>query len=141
MNRKPILLVEDNSGDEELALLAFQVNKVPNPVVVARDGQEAIDYLFDQGKELPAFILLDLKIPKINGLEVLKRVRADARTKLIPVIVLTSSTHDADLRASYGLGGNSYLIKSIGFDKFTREIGALANYWLQVNTSPPTGVE
>jgi two-component system response regulator len=134
---KSILLVEDNADDEMLALRAFKKNKVVNQVVVARDGQEAIDYLFNPANELPAFVLLDLKLPRVDGLEVLKRVRADERTKLVPVIILTSSMQDADLRASYGLGGNSYLRKSLDFDTFTAAIGALASYWLAYNEPPP----
>jgi len=140
MDKKSILLVEDNPDDELFALDAFKKNKVANRVIVARDGQEAVDYLFDPGNELPAIILLDLKIPKINGLEVLKRVRANKRTKLVPVIILTSSTNDADLRASYGLGGNSYIVKSLNLDIFTKEIGVLADYWLEVNEPPPSDI-
>ena len=138
MAEKSILLVEDNPDDELIALHAFKQNNVATPVIVAHDGQEAVDYLFDPAKELPAFVLLDLKLPKIGGLDVLKRVRADARTKLVPVIVLTSSTNDADLRASYGLGGNSYIVKSLDLDKFTKEICKLAEFWLEVNMPPPS---
>jgi two-component system response regulator len=137
MNMRPILLVEDNPDDEMFALRAFKKNKVANLVIVARDGQQAVDYLFNPDNTLPAFILLDLKLPIIDGLEVLKRVRADERTKLVPVIILTSSTQEADLRASYSLGGNSYLRKSLDLDMFTHEIGHLARFWLEVNVPPP----
>ena len=138
MNTNPILLVEDNPDDELLALRAFKTNKVVNPVIVARDGQEAVDYLSDHANALPAFILLDLKLPKVSGLDVLKRVRENARTKLVPVIILTSSTNEPDLRASYSLGGNSYICKPLDFDIFTATIGRLARYWLEDNTPPPS---
>ena len=137
MNTRTILLVEDNPDDEMLALLAFRKNNVVSPVIVARDGQEAVDYLFNPANALPAFILLDLKLPKIEGLEVLKRVRADERTKLVPVIILTSSSQDADLRATYIAGANSYLRKALDLDRFTAAIGALASYWLGCNEPPP----
>lgn len=137
MQQRPILLVEDNPNDEMFALRAFGKHQIQNQVVVARDGQEALDWLLDATHELPAFVLLDLKLPKIGGLEVLQRLRRDARTRLVPVIILTSSTHGADLRESYGLGANSYVCKSLDIDRFTLEIGALAHYWLNVNTAPP----
>jgi two-component system response regulator len=136
MNNKPILLVEDNPDDEMFALNAFKKNNVGNRVVVARDGQGAIDYLLDTGQELPAFILLDLKLPKISGLEVLKRIRAHERTKFVPVIILTSSMNDEDLQASFGLGGNSYVVKSLDLERFAKDIGVLADYWLEVNILP-----
>lgn len=136
MNNKPILLVEDNPDDEMFALNAFKKNNVRNRVIVARDGQEAIDYLLDTGQELPAFILLDLKLPKISGLEVLKRIRAHERTKFVPVIILTSSMNDEDLQASFGLGGNSYVVKSLDLERFAKDIGVLADYWLEVNILP-----
>ena len=136
MNNKTILLVEDNPDDEMFALNAFKKNNVRNRVVVARDGQGAIDYLLDTGQELPAFILLDLKLPKISGLEVLKRIRAHERTKFVPVIILTSSMNDEDLQASFGLGGNSYVVKSLDLERFAKDIGVLADYWLEVNILP-----
>jgi CheY-like chemotaxis protein len=137
MNPMPVLLVEDNPDDEMFVLRAFKENNIPNQVIVARDGQEAIDYLFAPKNELPAFILLDLNLPKISGLEVLKRVRADPRTQLLMVVVLTSSTRVADLKASYSLGSNSYIVKSLDMARFTLEIGQLARYWLEINKSPP----
>ena len=138
MDQKSILLVEDNPDDEELTLRALAENGVDTPVIVAHDGQEAVDYLFDAGRALPAFILLDLKIPKISGLEVLRQVRANARTRLIPVIVLTSSTQDSDLVTSYGLGGNSYIVKSFDFEMFTMEIGLVVRYWREINRPAPS---
>ena len=136
MYSAPILLVEDNPDDEMFALNAFKKNNVRNRVIVARDGQEAIDYLFDTGKELPPFILLDLKIPKISGLDLLKRIRAHERTKFVPVIILTSSMNDEDLQSTFGLGGNSYVVKSLDLERFTKDIGVLADYWLDVNILP-----
>lgn len=137
MDNRTILLVEDNPDDEKLTLRAFKKNKIANSVVVAHDGQEAVDYLFDSGKPPPSIILLDLKLPKIGGLEVLKRLRADARTKLVPVIILTSSNEDSDLVAGYKLGCNSYIRKPVDFDKFVDAVGQLGLYWLVFNEPPP----
>lgn len=137
MNTANILLVEDNPDDEMLALRAFKKNNVVNPIIVARDGQEAVSYLFNPDNALPAFILLDLKLPRIEGLEVLRQVRAERRTRLLLIIILTSSTQDADRGASYSLGANSYLRKSLDFVQFTASIGTLASYWLNHNEPPP----
>lgn len=137
MDPRPILLVEDNADDEMFALRAFQKNDIANPVSVARDGQEALDYLLDPANEPPAFILLDLKLPKIGGLEVLRQVRASERMCRVPVIILTSSSQSSDLQESYSLGANSYVSKSLDIDRFTVDIGALARYWLEVNRSAP----
>ena len=139
MDKRPILLVEDNPDDEVLTLRAFKKNLVANSVVVARDGQEALDYLSATGNELPAVILLDLKLPKVSGLEVLKRVRADARTRRVPVVILTSSKEDSDLIAGYDLGCNSYIRKPVDFDKFVEAAGQLGLYWLVINEPPPPG--
>ena len=139
MDTRAIFLVEDNPDDERLTLRAFSKSKIANPVIVARDGQEALDALLDPGKELPAIILLDLKLPKIGGLEVLKRVRADARTKLIPVIILTSSNEESDLLAGYNHGCNSYLRKPVDFDKFIDSVAQLGLYWLVINEPAPSG--
>jgi two-component system response regulator len=139
METKTILLVEDNPDDELLTLRAFKKHKIANPVIVAHDGQEAIDYLFDSGKRLPSIILLDLKLPKIGGLEVLKRLRADPRTELVPVIILTSSNQDSDLLAGYKNGCNSYIRKPVDFDKFVDAVGQLGLYWLVFNEPPPLG--
>ncbi len=139
METKTILLVEDNPDDEMLTLRAFRKHKIANPVIVAHDGQEAVDYLFDSGKRQPSIILLDLKLPKIGGLEVLKRLRADPRTELVPVIILTSSNEDSDLLSGYKLGCNSYIRKPVDFDKFVDAVGQLGLYWLVFNEPPPLG--
>jgi two-component system response regulator len=144
MNQKVILLVEDSSDDEKLTLRAFRKSNVLNPVVVARDGVQAVDYLFGVGthagrdaSETPSVILLDLKLPKMDGLEVLKRIRADSRTRNVPVVVLTSSKEEQDLVASYHLGANSYIRKPVDFEKFVEVAGALGLYWLLWNEPPP----
>jgi two-component system response regulator len=133
------LLVEDNADDEMLALLAFRKNHVPNTVIDARDGQEAVDYVLDPGKALPAIILLDLNLPRIGGLDVLKQIRANTRTALVPVIVLTSSMQETDLLASYQLRGNSYVRKPLDLDVFIAQISSLAEYWLIFNVQPRPG--
>lgn len=137
MDSLPILLVEDNANDEIFALRAFRKNDIAREVLVARDGQQALDMLFNPAVPLLAFVLLDLKLPKIGGLDVLRRLRAEARTRFLPVIVLTSSTQDEDLRQSYLLGANSYVCKTLDIDLFTQEIGAIARYWLDINRVPP----
>lgn len=144
MSTSIIFLVEDNPDDEELTLRAFKKKNIANEVVVARDGAEALDYLFAQGafkdrdvSILPAVILLDLKLPKIDGLEVLKRIRADQRTKLLPIVVLTSSKEEQDLLNSYSSGCNSYVRKPVDFDSFAEAIAQLGLYWLVLNEPPP----
>ena len=144
MDMKTILLVEDNPDDELLAIRALKKNKIMNEVVVARDGAEALDYLFGTGayegrdtSVMPQVILLDLKLPKISGLEVLKRLRNDDRTKLLPVVVLTSSKEDRDLNESYRLGANSYIRKPVDFAQFSEAIKQLGLYWLVLNEAPP----
>jgi two-component system response regulator len=144
MSKKIILLVEDNPDDELLAIRALKKNNISNKVVVARDGVEALDYLFGTGahagrdmSEMPQIILLDLKLPKIDGLEVLRRLRSDERTKLLPVVVLTSSREEQDLTESYSLGANSYIRKPVNFAQFTEAIRQLGLYWLVLNESPP----
>ena len=143
MHTKVILLVEDNQDDEELALLAFRKSNIANKVVVARDGAEAIDYLFGTGSHagcdspvLPQLVLLDLKLPKIDGLEVLKRLRADPRTRRLPVVVLTSSREEQDLIESYDRGANSYVRKPVDFARFAEAIHQLQLYWLVLNEQP-----
>ena len=143
MSDKTILLVEDNADDELLTLRALKRNKIQNPVMVARDGAEALDYLFGEGSyadrdtsQPPAVILLDLKLPKIDGLEVLKRIRADSRTELLPIVVLTSSREEQDRIASYRLGCNSYVRKPVNFDEFMEAARQLGLYWLLLNESP-----
>jgi len=140
MKYKVILLVEDNPDDEELTRLAFEESRVANKLVVVRDGQEALDYLFATGKyagrdvnEMPQVILLDLKLPKVDGLEVLHIVRADERTRLLPVVVLTSSKEEQDLIDSYSLGANSYIQKPVDYLQFVEAVRQLGLYWLVLN--------
>jgi CheY-like chemotaxis protein len=144
MNEKMILLVEDNPDDVELTLRAFKKNNISNEVVVARDGQEAIDYLFCQGKYTkrdanisPTLILLDIKLPKMDGHQVLKKIREDKRTKLIPVVIMTSSKEESDLLNGYKNGCNSYVQKPVDFAEFNVAIQKLGLYWLLLNESPP----
>ena len=144
MNNGVILLVEDNPDDELLALRALRKNKIPNEVVVARDGVEALDYLFASGPyagrdttAMPRLILLDLKLPKVNGLEVLKRLRSDERTRLLPVVILTSSKERRDMLDGYGLGANSYVRKPVNFEQFIKAVEQLKLYWLGLNEAPP----
>jgi two-component system response regulator len=143
---KTILLVEDNPDDEALTLRALEKSHIKNQVVVARDGAEALDYLLATGKDgarasenLPQVVLLDLKLPKVDGLEVLRRVRADARTKRLPVVILTSSKEEQDIVASYDLGANSYVRKPVDFVQFAEAIRQLGLYWLVLNEPPPVG--
>lgn len=145
MNSKNILLVEDNPSDVKLTKRALEQNQITNELIVAEDGQEALDYLFATGqyacreiRDLPAVVLLDLKLPKIDGLEVLKKIRANERTRLMPVVVLTSSDQEADMIASYNLGANSYIRKPVDFKKFTEAVRMLGMYWLLLNEPPPT---
>lgn len=133
---RAILLVEDNPDDEILTLRAFRNNQIPNPVRVARDGVEAVDLLLGAGAPpLPAVVLLDLKLPRIDGLEVLRRVRADERTALLPVVILTSSREERDLLLAYRLGANSYLHKPVDFDQFVALMQLVGRYWLGANES------
>lgn len=141
-SERPILLVEDNPDDEALTLHAFSRNRITNPVVVVHDGVEAIDYLFGTGtyagrdlRVMPAVVLLDLKLPRIDGLEVLRRIRADARTTLLPVVVLTTSRETLDLQQAYNLGANSYIRKPVDFDRFQEVVALLGRYWLSLNES------
>ncbi|MGL4552259.1 MAG: response regulator [Gemmataceae bacterium] len=144
MDERVILLVEDNPDDVALTLRAFKKNHILNPVVVARDGVEALDFLFGTGPHegrdtsaLPAVVLLDLKLPRLDGLEVLRRVREDDRTKLLRVVMLTSSLEEQDLLRSYSLGANSYIRKPVDFDRFLEAVGRLGMYWLLMNEAPP----
>lgn len=144
MSEKMIMVVEDNPDDEELTLRALRQGKVANDIVVTRDGSEALEFLFGTGKyasrdtkKLPAVILLDLKLPKLSGLEVLERLRADPRTKLIPVVVLTSSSEDEDMLRSYRSGANSYVRKPVEFGAFASAVGQLGIYWMLLNQPPP----
>lgn len=147
MNDTVILLVEDNPDDEALTVRALKKNKILNEVVVARDGVQALDYLFGQGPhagrdttETPQVVLLDLKLPKLDGLEVLRRLRADDRTRLLPVVILTSSNEDQDRINGYGLGANSYVRKPVDFDAFVTATAQLGLYWLVLNEPPPRRV-
>ena len=140
METKTILLIEDNPDDEELTLLAFRKNNFTNPIVVARDGAEAIEILFGETARthpLPFLVLLDLKLPKVDGLEVLQRIRSDERTRLLPVVVLTSSKEESDILASYSLGCNSYVRKPVSFPEFVEATRQLGFYWLLLNENPP----
>ncbi len=143
MKAKNILLVEDNPDDVQLTLRALKKSKIMNDVVVAQDGIEALDYLFGTGKHagrdakgLPQVVLLDLKMPKMDGLEVLQRIRGDERTRLLPVVVLTTSSEDRDRVESYKLGANSYVRKPVDFNQFAEAVNQLGLYWLVLNESP-----
>lgn len=143
MNER-ILLVEDSASDEKLALRAFKQCGIPHDVAVVRDGAEALDYLFASGAygardpaDVPTVVLLDLKLPKIDGLEVLRRIRADERTKLLPIVVLTSSRQEADIASSFALGANAYVRKPLDYAEFAEAVKVLARFWLSLNEPPP----
>ncbi len=143
--RSQVLLVEDSASDEKLALRAFERCAVEHSVVVVRDGQEALDYLFGAGlhasrdtSSLPGVILLDLKLPRVDGLEVLRRIRADDRTRLVPVVVLTASREDEDLERCYALGANAYVRKPLDFTAFVEAARTIAQFWLALNEPAPT---
>ena len=136
MARKYILLVEDNADDEVLTLRALQKHNVGNEVVVARDGAEALAHL-EKAASLPELVLLDLKLPKIDGLEVLKRLRAAERTRLLPIVILTSSREESDVVTGYRLGANSYVRKPVDFEHFLEAVRQLGLYWLVLNEPPP----
>lgn len=145
MSDRPILLVEDNADDETLALRAFKKMNICNEVVVARDGVEALDYLFGEGSFAgrdvncqPSLVLLDIKLPKIDGLEVLKRIRATPATQILPVVILTSSREEQDMITGYTSGANSYVRKPIDFNEFLTAVGQLGVYWLLLNELPGT---
>jgi two-component system response regulator len=147
MDERSILLVEDNPDDEMLTIRALQKNNIRNEVIVARDGVEALDYLFGTGAyagrdltRMPQVVLLDLKLPKVDGLEVLRRLRADERTRLLPVVILTSSNETQDRMQGYGLGANSYIRKPVDFSEFITAVRQLGLYWLILNEpAPQTG--
>lgn len=140
---KSILLVEDNLSDIDLTRRAFAKHRIANQMTVVQDGQEAVDYLFCEGQyagrdksDMPAIVLLDLKLPKMDGLTVLQRIRSDERTKLLPVVVLTTSTEQRDILESYSLGANSYIRKPVDFHQFSEAIAQLGLYWLVLNEAP-----
>jgi len=144
MDERTILLVEDNPDDIELTLRALGRNRVANEVIVAHDGEEALNYLFRRGayekrdiNDMPAVVLLDLNMPKVGGLEVLSQIRSHDRTKLLPVVILTSSKEEQDLVNGYALGANSYIRKPVDFDQFTKSVLQLGLYWLVLNEPPP----
>jgi CheY-like chemotaxis protein len=143
-SNKSILLVEDNPDDEALAIRALKRHHISNEIIVARDGVEALDYLFGRGIHVgrdtsikPTVVLLDLKLPRVDGLEVLRQLRADDRTRLLPVVVLTTSSEEQDMLSSYSLGCNSYIRKPVDFVQFSEAIRQLGMYWLLINEAPP----
>lgn len=142
---KPILLVEDSVKDIEMTLAAWKRNNLSNPIVVARDGVEALDYLFQRGKfkdreeGSPVAVFLDLKMPRMDGLEVLRQMKASDSLKMLPVVMLTSSREESDLVASYQLGVNAYVVKPVGFQQFVDAIGRLGMFWAVLNEPPPSG--
>jgi two-component system response regulator len=141
---RPVLLVEDNRDDEELAIRGLERSGLKNPVAVARDGQEAIDYLFGTDRQgpgpVPAVVVLDVHLPRVGGLEVLGRIRAHERTRRLPVVILTSSREDGDVVNGYDLGANSYVCKPIQFEQFATAVAQLGVYWLMINEQPPANV-
>ena len=144
MEKKVILLIEDNPDDEALTVRALKKGNIVNEIIVARDGKEAVDYLFGDGDYsnrdmsiMPQLIILDLKLPKIDGLEVLRQIRSNEKTKLLPVVILTSSNEEKDLIDSYTLGANSYVQKPVDFDQFIKAARKLKLYWLVLNEPPP----
>ena len=148
MSRKKILLVEDNTDDVLLTLRALQQANILNEVIIARDGQEAVEYLTGEGQyegrdtsNSPVVVLLDLKMPRMGGLEFLRRIRSIKSLKLLPVVILTSSKEEQDICESYNLGANSYIQKPVDFDQFVQAIRTLGLYWLVLNVSPPGGTE
>ena len=143
MDMKKVLLVEDNEDDIDLTLLSFRNNRIANEVIVARDGVEALDYLYGTGKHTgrdisvqPAVVFLDINLPKVNGLEVLKRLRGDPRTRRLPIVILTSSVEERDLVASYDLGVNSYIRKPVDLEQFNEAVKQLGMYWILLNELP-----
>jgi CheY-like chemotaxis protein len=132
---RPILLVEDNPMDVDLTLRAFAKRRLVNPVDVARDGEEALERLdaWERGEPMPILVLLDLKLPKVDGLEVLRRIKENPRSRHIPVVILTTSSEDSDMRTAYGLGANSYIVKPVSFDRFLDVAGQIELYWAMLN--------
>lgn len=139
MSAAPILLVEDNPDDVELTLRAFRRSRVANEVVVARDGVEAMERLLSQTAQRPALILLDLKLPRVDGFELLRWIREDEALRILPVVILTSSKEERDIVQSYTLGANSYIVKPVDFDKFNQVVDQLGMYWMLLNQGAPGG--
>jgi two-component system, response regulator len=137
MTSQNVLLVEDNPDDRDLTIMALKGSNIANEIDIARDGEEALQYFEDQSRPLPALVLLDLKLPRIMGLDVLKRLRADERTKLVPVVVLTSSQQESDRYESYVEGVNAYVVKPVEFGAFSDAVKALGLFWLMINEPPP----
>ena len=144
MKSKTILLIEDNASDIDLTKRALEKGRIANALVVVSDGQEALDYLFGTGEyagrdssDFPALTLLDLKLPKVSGLDVLRRIRSDSRTRRMPVVILTSSREEQDIAAGYDLGVNSYIRKPVDFEHFVQSVAQLGLYWLVLNEEPP----
>ena len=137
MTSQNILLVEDNPDDRDLAIMALKGSKIANEIDIARDGEEALRYFEDQSRPLPVLVLLDLKLPKIMGIDVLKRLRADERTKLVPIVVLTGSSEESDRYQSYVEGVNAYVVKPVEFGAFSEAVKALGLFWLVINEPPP----
>lgn len=137
MEKKRLLLIEDNPDDEVLAQRAFKKSQLPGEMIIARDGAEAFDYVFSLDPEaMPQLILLDIKLPKLNGLEVLEKLKTDERTRQIPVVILTSSREERDMAESYRLGANSYIVKPVNFEEFAEAVKKLGQYWLLLNQLP-----
>src|SRR5262245_22838784 len=144
MDKRVVLVIEDNPTDEALLLRAINKSGIAHPVAVVKDGLEAVEYLFAFGRheyrnveDLPAVVLIDLNLPRLEGLEVLRRIRSDYRTKLVPVVIFTSSIEEQDLINGYTLGANSYVRKPIEFSKFSKAVGQLVTYWIDLNEPPP----
>ena len=136
-SQKNILLVEDNPDDRDLTMMALKGSKIANEIDIARDGEEALEYFEDRSRPLPVLVLLDLKLPRIMGLDVLKRLRADERTKLVPIVVLTGSSEESDRYQSYVEGVNAYVVKPVEFSNFSDAVKQLGLFWLVINQPPP----
>jgi CheY-like chemotaxis protein len=138
---RPILVVEDNPVDLDLTQRAFAKHRIANPIQVARDGEEALDFIprWEAGEPLPTVILLDLKLPKVNGLDVLRRLKSHRQTSIVPVIILTTSAEDRDIQEAYRLGANSYIVKPVDFEKFVDVAAQIEMYWCVLNTPPNQG--
>lgn len=132
-----ILLVDDSPDDIELALHAFRINGIANPIVIKQDGEQALNYLLDPAEPLPALVLLDINLPKVSGLQALETIRRNARTCLLPVVMLTTSRHERDVRRSYAAGANSYIVKPLDFTEFSEVIREVGHYWLELNEHAP----